>query len=110
MFVEGEINPNTGFVIDYAEITSVVKPLIEKLDHKHLGATIAIGWETPSMLYNTVEGMPDYFYPSSENLLNWIGEQLSTFPWTALALEETCTSYAELSRKEFNETHHESRG
>ena len=50
-----------------------------------------------------VPGLPHDFYPSSENLLFWIGEQLAKekFAWSKLALEETCTSYAELKLDEF---------
>lgn len=117
VFVEGEINKDTGFVMDYAEISNAVKPLIDALDHHHLGtfkfqeptgADLSPGdnfyllrWkpEGPSIHY------PDDIYPSSENLLFWIGSQLRSFPykltWSKLALEETCTSYCELTWKDY---------
>lgn len=113
--VEGKINPETGFVMDYAEISEKVKPLVEALDHKHLGA-----WEIPWIALDmspqidldyvgtwAVVGMPKDFYPSSENLLWWIGEKLEDvgLDWFSLGIEETCTSYAELTKKEFESSH-----
>ena len=127
---EGERNLETGFVMDYADMSAAVKPIIDRLDHRHLGAWCvflenreeaknysdsakrmllaeiwgheegALGeyfknWQVP--------GMPLAFNPTSENLLYWIGEQLalSKFKWSKIALEETCTSYAELRLDEF---------
>ena len=110
VFVSGIIKQETGFVMDYAEISEVVKPLIEKLDHHHFGqwrAERIEGGFYDIMNYTKqykswgVIGMPIEFYPSSENLLIWIAEQLSTLKWSKLALEETCTSYCELTRDEF---------
>lgn len=105
--VEGPVSEITGFVMDYADISSDIKPLIERLDHRHLGAWGHILTDVNQLEdadhHNNwfVPGMSPSFYPSSENLLFWIGEQLPNFPWTKLALEETCTSYASLSREEF---------
>ena len=105
--VEGPVNKDTGFVMDYADMSSCVKPLIERLDHRHFGSwghilTDVNQLEDPDHHNNWfVPGLPISFYPSSENLLYWIGKQLDTLAWTKLALEETCTSYAELSREEF---------
>lgn len=99
--VEGKINPDTGFVKDYAEISAVVKPLIERLDHRHLGAwpSEIFGLYAPS---DTVAGLPLAFYPSSENLLIWIGNELaSVLDWSEISLNETCTSEATLTRTEW---------
>lgn len=98
---EGQRNTDTGFVMDYADMSAAVKPLVERLDHRHLGA-----WRDsylPYDDYSSVSGLPLDFYPTCENLLFWIGEQLALvkFPWSVLALEETCTSYAELKLDEF---------
>jgi len=51
-----------------------------------------------------VDGLMMGFYPSSENLLIWIGGQLKIagLDWSKLAIEETCTSYAVLTRSEFD--------
>jgi len=108
VFVDGTINKETGFVMDYALISEQVKPLIEKLDHRHLGAWPStnlethLGFEGDFSIWS-VEGLPEDFYPSSENLLVWIGKKLISLEWSKLALEETCTSYCELTRKELLE-------
>jgi 6-pyruvoyltetrahydropterin/6-carboxytetrahydropterin synthase len=112
--VEGKINKDTGFVMDFADMSKAVKPLIEKMDHKHLGSW-NVPWTGLDLSPNVwlehnphwaVGGLSEDFYPSSENLLIWIGDQLANagLGWSKLALEETCTSYAELDRKEFEET------
>lgn len=107
--VEGVVNKDTGFVKDYAEISEIVKPLIERLDHRHLGAWSiwkdnvchhidgTLIWNAPGL-----DG-PASDNPTSENLLWWIGQQLKNagLQWSKLALEETCTSYALLTREEF---------
>lgn len=102
--VSGPINPQTGFVQDFAEISEVIKPLIEKLDHHHLGTwggtlnrstTDGQAWD--------VDTLPQNFYPTSENLLVWIGLQLQgQLNWSKLSIEETCTSRATLTRQEFD--------
>lgn len=104
--VEGPVNPETGFVVDYADISAVVKPLIERLDHRHLGQWNFLGefdlGGNPEEEF-AVPGLPREFYPSSENLLWWIGAQLLPhLQWSELSLEETCTSLAVLTRKEFD--------
>ena len=114
VFVKGPRDPNTGFVLDFADISAHVKPLIERLDHRHLGQWIderARTIMTNDSIANgggdwSVEGLPQDFYPSSENLLWWIGSQLTQdLDWHKLALEETCTSYAELTRDEYVALH-----
>jgi 6-pyruvoyltetrahydropterin/6-carboxytetrahydropterin synthase len=114
VFVSGPVDPDTGFVQDYADISAVVKPLIEKLDHRHLGTfleefepeacefVVPPSWSAP---------VPRDFYPSSENLIVWIGQQLwktdgilgnSGLDWSKLELCETCTSACTLTREEFD--------
>lgn len=103
--VEGPINADTGFVQDFAEISEVVKPLIERLDHHHLGVRMeefepeAMPFAVPPLW--CVQGMPSDFYPTSENLLVWIGKQLEgKLAWSKLSIEETCTSMATYTYKE----------
>lgn len=103
VYVDGTVNPKTGFVMDYGEIKAAVQPLIDQLDHHHLGAWDEI--ETPNTdLYKRsyVLSLPRDFYPTSENLLLWIGLQLHrVLNWSELQLNETCTSSATLTRAEF---------
>lgn len=121
VWVEGKINQETGFVKDFAEISDVVKPIVELLDHRHLGqwATTVnaegkktlvekrrLEWgvvASPRMDTMAPTGWEPLLYPSSENLLWWFGGSIKEagLSWSRLALEETCTSYAELDRLEF---------
>lgn len=108
VYIQGSINPETGFVKDFAEMSKVIKPLVESLDHRHLGTWESIGDAPldPGQEPWSVLDLPEEFYPTSENLLYWIGEQLllkgQGINWSKLALEETCTSKATLFREEFN--------
>lgn len=111
VYVEGEVNPETGFVLDYALISEAVKPLVEALDHRHLGqwdsdpndAHLAkLDWLIDLPEENEVPNLPLNFYPSSENLAMWVGTQLKDLNWSKIALEETCTSHCELTRAEFD--------
>jgi 6-pyruvoyltetrahydropterin/6-carboxytetrahydropterin synthase len=108
VFVEGPIEEETGFVVDFADISKWVKPLIEQLDHKHLGQWEVDGQWIPIRPTWKVLKIPENFYPTSENLLYWIGTSLFPMRWSKLALEETCTSYAELTRSEFDATRNKS--
>ena len=56
--VEGKINPATGFVMDFADIKAVCKPLIEQLDHSYL---------------NDIEGLS---ISTAENLSIWIWQRV----------------------------------
>lgn len=38
--VAGPVNPTTGFVVDFANISKVVKPIINELDHSTLNSLI----------------------------------------------------------------------
>ena len=74
--VRGEVQPETGWLIDYAEITAAFEPLRKRLDHYYL---------------NDIEGLEN---ATSENLARWL--------WDALAarlgglhrvtVRETCTA------------------
>lgn len=74
--VEGDINPETGWVIDFADIKAAYLPIFEQLDHRYL---------------NDIEGLEN---PTSENLAKWIWDHLK--PNLALLskviVKETCTS------------------
>lgn len=118
--VEGPVNSTSGFVMDYADISAMVKPLIERLDHRHLGAWCVYNNQRPDhkedgrgleLLFEIwgaeyvedmyVPGLPRTFNPTSENLIWWIGGELK-FGWSELKLNETCTSECILTRKEFD--------
>ncbi len=74
--VEGDLHPELGWVMDYADITKAFRPLWEKLDHFYL---------------NEVPGLQN---PTSENIAVWIWRQLRpALPLlTEVVVAETCTA------------------
>lgn len=113
VFVRGPIDPETGMVIDYADIKNAVEPIIRELDHTHLGAwqTDKVEIELPNYdnqtlhKRNWLEGDgSDRFNPTSENLLVAIAKRLvqKGFVFSRLQLKETDTVNCELSWEEFS--------
>lgn len=110
VFVDGPVAKDTGFVMDYADIKAAVQPIVDALDHRHLGQYSAPGLEiTLRSSLHGVTALPEDFYPTSENLLYWIASVLDDrLPkWSCIALEETCTVEALLTRQEWNKVAHE---
>ncbi|HSH16406.1 MAG TPA: 6-carboxytetrahydropterin synthase QueD [Verrucomicrobiae bacterium] len=74
--VAGEVDPEAGWLMDYADISAAFKPIWEKLDHRYL---------------NDIRGLEN---PTSENLAVWIWRRLQ--PKLPLLKEvmvaETCQS------------------
>lgn len=60
--IEGEIDPQRGWLMDFAEIDEYAMPVIRRLDHQVL---------------NEIEGLDN---PTSELLAVWIWNQLSQLP------------------------------
>jgi 6-pyruvoyltetrahydropterin/6-carboxytetrahydropterin synthase len=73
--LKGAVDPQTGFVQDFADLKQAFKPVEERLDHHYL---------------NKIEGLEN---PTSENLAIWIWERLKTsLPLLArVAVHETCS-------------------
>lgn len=77
LYVTGQPDPHTGFVMDFGDIKKVFKPIInDHLDHYYL---------------NDVEGLEN---PTSENLAIWIWDKVkSELPsLSRVEVFETCTS------------------
>lgn len=73
--VQGKVDPTAGWVMDFADIKAVVKPMIDQLDHYYL---------------NEVPGLEN---PTSENLARWTWDRLTgALPLAAIVVRETCTS------------------
>jgi 6-pyruvoyltetrahydropterin/6-carboxytetrahydropterin synthase len=53
--VEGEVNPETGWIYDHAEIGRAMNPLIAQLDHAYLN-------EVPGLENPTIELMAAWFW------------------------------------------------
>ncbi len=56
--VAGEVDKQTGWVMDFAEVKRVVGPLIERMDHADL---------------NEVEGLAN---PTSEQIAKWLWDRI----------------------------------
>jgi 6-pyruvoyltetrahydropterin/6-carboxytetrahydropterin synthase len=74
--VAGELDATLGWIMDYAEIKSLVKPVIAKLDHYYL---------------NDIPGLEN---PTSEVIACWLWQQLkpSLTLLSRIVVKETCTS------------------
>jgi 6-pyruvoyltetrahydropterin/6-carboxytetrahydropterin synthase len=72
----GEVDRQTGFLVDFWDVDAAVAPLLERLDHHYL---------------NEVEGLEN---PTSEVLAGWIYQQLRPrLPQLeAVTVSETCDS------------------
>ena len=76
VYVEGPVEEDTGWVMDFGVIKEHFKPLEEQLDHH---------------LLNEIEGLEN---PTSENLARWIWDKLKpNLPeLSKLVVRETCTA------------------
>jgi 6-pyruvoyltetrahydropterin/6-carboxytetrahydropterin synthase len=73
--VEGAVDPDMGWLLDYDVIRQAFAPLHDELDHHYL---------------NDVPGLEN---PTSENLARWIWERLAkTLPLAEVRVDETCCS------------------
>lgn len=74
--VEGPLTSPEGWVIDFADIKKVFKPVLDKLDHRVL---------------NDIPGLEN---PTSEILAEWIWDRVTTdLPGLeSVEVRETCTS------------------
>ena len=85
--VAGPLDPNLGWVMDFADIKAAWKPLDQRLDHYYL---------------NEIEGLEN---PTSEILARWIWKRLKpTVPQLCrLVVHETCTSGASYAGEDESE-------
>ena len=79
VFVDGPIQQPTGWVMDFAEIKTAFKPILDRLDHYYL---------------NEIPGLEN---PTSEQLAIWIWNELKPkLPeLVRIRVCETCTSGSE---------------
>lgn len=74
--VAGPVQDQTGWIMDFADLTRAFQPLYERLDHHYL---------------NEVEGLEN---PTSEHLARWIWRHLKpALPLLSeVVVRETCTA------------------
>lgn len=89
---KGEVNPATGFVLDYADIAAMWAPLHDRLDHR---------------LLNEVKGLE---IPSTENLARWIGVEILSSRHSAgkrlseVRIKESSTTWCVVTRQWLDES------
>lgn len=75
--VAGPVDPHTGWLVDFGEITKVVEPILKaELDHRTL---------------NDVPGLEN---PTSEHLCGWLWRRFAPLlpGLSAITVRETCTA------------------
>ncbi len=74
--VRGDVDPETGWVMDFADLKRAFEPLYDQLDHHYL---------------NEIEGLEN---PTSEQLARWVWQRLRPrLPGLSqIIVRETCTS------------------
>ncbi|MBU0741035.1 6-carboxytetrahydropterin synthase QueD [bacterium] len=82
--VEGEVDPESGWIVDFGDIKAAFKPLEKIMDHRCL---------------NEVEGLEN---PTAENMARWIYTRMkSDLPQIAdVTVRETPTSAAVYRRED----------
>lgn len=76
IILEGDIDPNSGWLVDFDDIAQAFQPLWKELDHTYL---------------NEVPGLSN---PTSEEIARWIWQRLKPVltPLFEVEVKETCTS------------------
>jgi 6-pyruvoyltetrahydropterin/6-carboxytetrahydropterin synthase len=76
LHVQGPVGADSGWIVDFAELTEAFKPIHAQLDHNYL---------------NEVEGLSN---PTSENLARWVWQRVRPrLPLLSqVMVRETCTS------------------
>jgi 6-pyruvoyltetrahydropterin/6-carboxytetrahydropterin synthase len=74
--VAGELDATLGWIMDYADIKKLVKPVIARLDHYYL---------------NDIPGLEN---PTSEVIARWLWRELKAVlpQLSKIVVKETCTS------------------
>jgi 6-pyruvoyltetrahydropterin/6-carboxytetrahydropterin synthase len=73
--VSGPVGAESGWVMDFGDVSAAFAPVRDQLDHYYL---------------NDIDGLAN---PTSEVLARWIWERLApTLPLSGIVVRETCTS------------------
>jgi len=81
LFVEGDLDPQQGYFMDFGEIKAVLEPIADQLDHR---------------LLNEIEGLDN---PTAEMIAKWIYDRVERrLPQLSrVRVRETCTTAVEYS-------------
>ncbi|MDX2248711.1 MAG: 6-carboxytetrahydropterin synthase QueD [Bacteroidia bacterium] len=83
--LRGEADPETGILMDYGDIKTIVQPYVKMLDHWCINEV------------GEKEGSELLANPTSENLAKWFFEKLNPLlsGLYSIVIHETCTSRCE---------------
>lgn len=81
LHLSGDVDPHTGWVMDFADVKVAFQPIYDQLDHHYL---------------NEIAGLDN---PTSENLARWVWQKTKpVLPLLSkVVIHETCTSGCEFS-------------
>jgi 6-pyruvoyltetrahydropterin/6-carboxytetrahydropterin synthase len=76
LYLSGEVDAHTGWIIDFSEVKEKFKPIYDRLDHHYL---------------NDIEGLEN---PTSEVLAKWVWQQTKPLlpQLSKVEIKETCTA------------------
>jgi len=76
LYVSGKPGETSGWLMDFADIKAIFKPIYDRLDHHYL---------------NDIEGLEN---PTSENIARWVWRELKPLlpSLCRVMIRETCTS------------------
>lgn len=76
LHLTGELDPHLAWVVDFADVKAVFKPILERLDHHYL---------------NDIPGLEN---PTSERITVWIWDQVKPLlpQLSQVVVHETCTA------------------
>lgn len=76
---EGPVDPQTGWLVDFADLKRAFEPFLNQLDHRYL---------------NEIDGLEN---PTAENIAKWIWVRLRPMlsQLSQVSVAETCTSRCE---------------
>lgn len=83
--VKGKPDHDTGWIMDFADITAAWQPIHDALDHR---------------LLNEIPGLEN---PTSENLARWLWKHINLSGLAEVVVRETCTSSCTLVADETEE-------
>ena len=78
LYIAGEVDAHTGWVMDFAAVKVAFQPIYDRLDHHYL---------------NDIDGLEN---PTSENLARWVWDETKRVipQLRKVVVHETCTSGA----------------
>ena len=93
--VEGNIDPETGMVLDFGALKEVVAPLVEQLDHAFILNEFTPNWLKDGIKQNGLKNYKLVGQSTAENIATHIHSCIKSWwqGWVKVELYETPTSF-----------------